>query len=185
MELNIPLDTVSEFADIVKETKGLGIDLCYQCQKCTSGCPVSYAMDYTPTQLLHAIQLGMIELVLNSKTIWLCASCQTCTTRCPQGVDLASIMDALRIIARRKKIKAKIPEVPAFYRSSLMNIGFFGRMYDLGLIALLKLFTRSFTKDIGLGLRMLAKGKLNILPRFSGALAARRIFSEVKAREKK
>jgi heterodisulfide reductase subunit C len=94
-------------------------------------------------------------------------------------------MDAVRIIAQRKKIKAKIPEVPIFYRSSLRNIALFGRMYELGLIATLKLLTRSFTKDMGLGLRMLRKGKLNIFPSFKGALAARRIFSQVKAREKR
>ncbi|HEX78234.1 MAG TPA: heterodisulfide reductase subunit C [Dehalococcoidia bacterium] len=175
----------SEFAEAVKTISGLDVNLCFQCAKCASGCPVSYAMDYTPTQLIHAIQLGLTDLVMNSKTMWLCASCQTCSTRCPQDVDLAGVMDAVRIIAQRKKIKAKIPEVPIFYRSSLRNIALFGRMYELGLIATLKLLTRSFTKDMGLGLRMLRKGKLNIFPSFKGALAARRIFSQVKAREKR
>ena len=47
MELNIPSDTVSEFAETIKETSGLDINVCYQCKKCTSGCPISYAMDYT------------------------------------------------------------------------------------------------------------------------------------------
>lgn len=175
----------SDFSETVKSLSGLDVNWCYQCLKCTSGCPVSYAMDYTPAQLVHAIQLGLTDLVLNSKTIWLCASCQTCTTRCPQDVDLAGVMDAVRIIAQREKIKAKIPEVPTFYQSSLKNIGFFGRMYELGLVLTLKLLTRSFTKDLGLGLRMLKKGKLNILPSFRGALAAWRIFSQVKAMEKK
>ena len=175
----------TDFADIIKSLSGLDVNLCFQCAKCASGCPVSYTMDYTPTQLVHAIQLGLTDLVLNSKTIWLCASCQTCTTRCPQDVDLAGVMDAVRSIAQRKKVKAKIPEVPAFYRSSLINISLFGRMYELGLIVMLKLLTRSFTKDIGLGLRMLRKGKLNIFPSFRGALATRRIFSQVKAAEKK
>ena len=175
----------SDFGEAVKSLSGLDVNWCYQCLKCASGCPISYAMDYTPTQLVHAIQLGLTDLVLNSKTIWLCASCQTCTTRCPQDVDLAGVMDAVRIIAQREKIKAKIPEVPVFYQSSLRNISFFGRMYELGLIVMLKLLNRSFTKDLGLGFRMLRKGKLNIFPSFRGALAARRIFSQVKAMEKK
>jgi len=175
----------SDFAETVKELSGVDVNLCFQCAKCASGCPVAYAMDYTPTQLVHAIQLGLSDLVLNSKTIWLCASCQTCTTRCPQDVDLAGVMDAVRIIAQRKNIKARIPEVPTYYKSSLRNIGLFGRTYELGLVVMLKLLTRSFTKDIGLGLRMLRRGKLNVLPSFKGALAARRIFSQVKAVEKK
>jgi heterodisulfide reductase subunit C len=141
-------------------------------------------MDYTPPQILHAIQLGLSDLVFKSKTIWLCASCQTCTTRCPQDVDIAAVMDAVRILAQRQKIKAKVPEIPIFNQSALYSIRLFGRMYDLGLMAAFKVSTRSFTKDVGLGLEMLKKGKLNLLPSFNGASSARRIFSQVKRREK-
>jgi heterodisulfide reductase subunit C len=176
---------VSDFGATIKSISGLDVNLCFDCRKCASGCPVSYAMDYTPTQLVHAIQLGLTDLVLNSKTIWLCASCQTCTTRCPQDIDVAGIMDAARAIAQREKVKAKIPEVTAFYRSSLRNIRLFGRMYELGLIIMLKLLTRNLTKDMGLGIRMLRKRKLSIFPSLSGATAARRIFSQVEAMEKK
>ncbi len=184
MEFNIPSDTVSKFAEIVKQTSGVDINVCYQCRKCTSGCPVAYAMDYTPTQLMHVIRLGLKELVLNSATIWLCASCETCTTRCPQELDLVKVMDALRIMAVRAGIKPKVTEVAAFYRTGLDNIRFFGRMYELGLIGRLKLSTGQFTKDIGLGIKMLKKGKLNLLPSFQGSSTARRIFAKVKEREK-
>lgn len=173
----------SEFGEALRSVSGVDVNSCFQCAKCASGCPVSYAMDYTPTQLIHAIQLGLTDLVLNSKTIWLCASCQTCTTRCPQDVDLASVMDAVRIIAQRKKIKAKIPEVPTFYRSSLTNIRFFGRMYELGLIAIVKISTGRLTKDLGLGIKMLKKGKLKLLPTFRGSSMTRRIFAKVREQE--
>ena len=184
MELNIPSDTVSEFAEIIKETGGLDVNVCYQCKKCTSGCPVSYAMDYTPTQLIHAISLGLKDLVLNSATLWLCASCETCTTRCPQEVDIAKVMDALRIMAVRAGIKPKVTEVTKFYRTGLTNIRFFGRMYELGLIGMLKLSTGQFTKDLGLGIKMLKKGKLKLLPSWQGSSMTRRIFARVKEREK-
>lgn len=174
----------SEFGEALGSVSGLDVNLCFQCAKCASGCPISYAMDYTPTQLIHAIQLGLTDLVLNSKTIWLCASCQTCTTRCPQDVDLAGVMDAVRIIAQRKKIKAKIPEIPTFYRSSLANIGFFGRMYELGLIAIVKISTGRLTSDLGLGIKMLKKGKLKLLPTFRGSSMTRRIFAKVREQEK-
>ncbi len=62
MEFNILSDSVSEFAQTIKRTSGLDINVCYQCKKCTSGCPVSYAMDYTPTQLIHAIRNHLITL---------------------------------------------------------------------------------------------------------------------------
>ena len=184
VEFDIPSDTVSEFAETVKETSGLDVNACYQCKKCTSGCPVSYAMDYPPTQLIHAIRLGLKELVLNSDTIWLCASCETCTTRCPQELDLVKVMDALRIMALRAGIKPKVSEVAAFNRTGLANIRFFGRMYELGLIGMLKRSTGQFTKDIGLGIKMLKKGKLKLLPSFQGSATTRRIFAKVKEREK-
>jgi len=174
----------SDFAEAISSVSGVNVNLCFQCTKCASGCPVSFAMDYTPPQLIHAIQLGLSDLVFKSKTVWLCASCQTCTTRCPQEVDLAVVMDALRIIAQRQKLQAKVPEIPTFYRSALRTVALFGRMYELGMIVMLKLATRSLSKDIGLGLKMLMKGKLNILPTFKGALTARRIISQVEAREK-
>jgi heterodisulfide reductase subunit C len=98
-------------------------------------------------------------------------------------VDLAKVMDAVKIIAQRNKVKAKITAIPIFYRSFLSNLAFFGRAYELGLVVTFKLLTRNFTKDIGLGLRMIRKGKLRILPSFKGALAARRILSKVKAKE--
>ena len=184
MELNIPSDTVSEFAESIKETSGLDINVCYQCKKCTSGCPISYAMDYTPTQLIHAIRLGLKDLVLNSTTIWLCASCETCSTRCPQDVDLAKVMDALRIMTIRAGVKPKVPAVVAFYRTGLANIRFLGRMYELGLIGMLKLSTGQFTKDIGLGIKMLKKGKLKLLPSFKGSSMTKKIFAKVKERER-
>ena len=184
MEFNIPSDTVSEFAETIKETSGLDINVCYQCKKCTSGCPVAYAMDYTPTQLIQAIRLGLKELVLTSATIWLCTSCETCTTRCPQELDLVKVMDALRIMAVHAGIKSKVPEVASFYRADLNNIRLFGRMYELGLIGMLKLSSGQFTKDIGLGIKMLQKGKLNLLPSFRGSSTTRGIFAKVKEREK-
>lgn len=175
----------SSFGELVKRVSGTNIDLCFQCGKCAAGCPISFAMDYTPTQLLHAIQLGLRDEVLGSNTIWLCASCQTCTTRCPQGVDLADVMDSARIIAQRQRATARVPDVPAYFRNSILNISVFGRTYELGLMASLKLSTHKISQDMGLGLKMLGKGKFSLLPDFRGSTVARRIVSRVRASESK
>ena len=55
-------------------------------------------MDMLPSQVIRFAQLGLVDRLLESKTIWLCAACQTCYTRCPKGVDLSRIMEALREI---------------------------------------------------------------------------------------
>ncbi len=160
------------------------VELCFQCQKCASGCPVAYAMDYTPPQLLRMVLLGMDEEVLGAKTPLLCATCETCTTRCPQGIDIARVMDGVRAVAIAEGRRSAVPRAFAFYKTSLWNIKTFGRFYELGLIGMLKLKTREFTKDIGLGIKMLLKRKIKILPSFTGRREVRKIFSRVKEKER-
>ena len=92
----------SEFVKKVSEISEQNLNLCYQCGKCSAGCPMSFAMDLLPNQIMRLVQLGMEEDIANSKTIWLCASCFTCTVRCPKGVDISRVMEALRVIALRK-----------------------------------------------------------------------------------
>ena len=181
-EMTIPAR--SWLAEEVLLESGQNVNLCYQCSKCGAGCPVAYALDYSPVQLIHAIRLGLDDLVLNSRTIWLCASCETCTTRCPQDVDVAKVMDAAKIIAVRRGVRPALPRVSAFHRATLGNIRSHGRMYELGLILGLKLRTREFLKDSTLGIGMLRRGKLRLLPRFKGARATRRIFRRVERIEK-
>lgn len=180
---SVELPLSSDFADAIKEVCGENIYLCFQCRKCTAGCPLMFAMDLTPTQLIHAIRLGLEGVVMSSKTMWLCAACETCTTRCPQGVDIARIMDGVKILAQRRGIKPPSITVPAFYSAALRNIKIFGRMYELGLIADMKMRTGEFTKDMGLGIKMFSKGKLKIFPSYSAR--AKRIFDRVKELEEK
>jgi heterodisulfide reductase subunit C len=153
--------------------------LCYQCKKCASGCPVSYTMDLSPTEVIHALQLGQAEMVLESDTIWICASCETCTTRCPQEIDIARVMDAARITAQRTKIKPKRKDVLAFYRTALQNIFRFGRMYELWMIASLKFKTLDFFKDLELGTKMLKKRKLKWAPAGTDVKRLRRIIKSI------
>lgn len=162
------------------------VNVCYQCGKCSAGCPMSYTMDWTPAQLIHAIRLGLKDLVLNSKTMWMCSSCHTCTTRCPQEVDIARVMDAVKIIAVSEGVKPQVSNVNAFYKAALRNIKWFGRMYELGLIGDLKLHTFEFFKDMRLGVKMFFKGKLKIIPSVSPGrtITTMSIFSRVNKKER-
>ncbi|MEW5759409.1 MAG: 4Fe-4S dicluster domain-containing protein [Candidatus Thermoplasmatota archaeon] len=90
-----------KFTKKVEELSGQNILKCYQCGKCSGGCPMIEDMDLLPNQVIRYVQLGE-EAILDSKTIWLCASCFTCAVRCPKGVDLAKVMEALRLIVLRK-----------------------------------------------------------------------------------
>lgn len=105
MRMEISIKNVkNKFLDKLRELSGENIYACYQCGKCSAGCPSLSEMDISPSEIIHLIKLGQEEEVLNSKTIWICASCFTCVTRCPKGVDLTKIMEALRQITLRKNV---------------------------------------------------------------------------------
>lgn len=112
-----------KFLDKVKELSGQNIYACYQCGKCSAGCPSISEMDISPGEIIRLIQLGEEKEVLNSKTIWICASCFTCGTRCPKGVDLARIMETLRQITLRKDIEyVNLLSIPREVLSKLPQI---------------------------------------------------------------
>jgi len=93
-----------DLAKKVKEISKEDVLSCYQCGMCSAGCPVAFAMDLPPRQIIRLLQLGLEEDIAKSKTIWLCTSCLTCSVRCPRGLDLAKVMEALRLISLRKNI---------------------------------------------------------------------------------
>ena len=157
--------TESTFAGQVKELSGVDFNRCYQCLTCALGCPVLFAMDYLPNQILRMIQLGAKSEVLQSATIWLCASCETCATRCPYEIDIPRLMDTLRQMALREKVSSKETTVLPFHQIFLKSIRQRGRQYELGMILELKFRVRDFFSDIGLGIKMLRKRKLSLFPR--------------------
>lgn len=87
----------------VEEVSGQKVSACFQCGKCTGGCPVVWAMDVFPHQVLRYAQMGLVDELLHSKTLWICASCQTCDSRCPRDVDIPKVIEALRLIILREK----------------------------------------------------------------------------------
>lgn len=97
-------NTKSSLLAKVEGLSGENIYACYQCGKCSAGCPSISEMDISPGEIIRLVQLGEEKEVLNSKTIWVCASCFTCVTRCPKGIDLAKIMESLRQISLRKNV---------------------------------------------------------------------------------
>jgi len=94
----------SDFVKKVAEISGQDLLACNQCGKCSAGCPMCFAMDLLPNQVIRLAQLGLEEDIAAAKTVWLCASCLTCTARCPRGVDLGRVMEAIRLITLRKNI---------------------------------------------------------------------------------
>ena len=154
----------TDLAEKIRAETGENVFACYQCVKCTSGCPLAEYFDLAPNQVLRAAQLGMDDAALGAKTPWLCAGCQTCTTRCPNGVDVARVMDFLAHEATARGIAPKVPEIALFNKVFLRNVNLLGRAYELGLIAEMNLRTGQPFKDVGMGLEMIRKGKVRLAP---------------------
>jgi len=154
----------------IREKSGENILLCYQCKKCTLGCPLSSEMDLKPNQLIRLLQLGRLDRVLESKAIWLCASCQTCTTRCPASIDIARVMDSLKMLAQERGVESKLPSSIDFINAGLRSMKSSGRMHELSLMLEMNLKAGKPFRDAGMGLKMLKTGRLRLLPERSRSL---------------
>ena len=169
------------FLATVERLSGERVSRCYQCRKCTNGCPLSFAMDLLPNQVMRSVQLGLEDDVLRSQGIWVCASCQTCTTRCPNDIDIAHLMDTLRQMGRNSGVAAAEENIVHFHQAVLDSVRCHGRMFELGMVGRYKMASRDFFGGASLGLTMFRKGKLKLLPeRIRGKREVRRMYSRKK-----
>ncbi len=163
-------------AETVGRGCGENVCKCYQCKKCTSGCPVAGYTGMHPAQIMRAIQLGQLDLAIEDKFIWICTGCETCTTRCPQGIDIAAVMDELKILARRQgRIPAGAPLADVL-RLNADSIRRWGRLYEVELVgrAVLKR-PKDMLRYLPLGRKMVFKRKIRLLPERGDRRAMKRM----------
>ncbi|MBD3167308.1 heterodisulfide reductase [bacterium] len=93
-----------EFVERMLEVSGQPFKQCMQCGTCSVVCPMQESTQLTPRQVMHHLQWGQKEALMNTNTPWICASCHTCEVRCPRGIDVPKLMEALRLqILRENK----------------------------------------------------------------------------------
>jgi heterodisulfide reductase subunit C len=159
------------FAAEMKALTGTSPMSCYQCTKCSSGCPVAGRSDLRPHELVRLVHTNQREAVLTSRFIWDCTSCHTCITRCPQQVDICAMNDALRSLSVSEGLATEDTAVPVFNEAFLASVRKRGRVHELGLMAVYKLRTKRFLEDFDKAPAMFTKGKL---PLFGGRIGGRR-----------
>src|SRR3989338_8242873 len=86
----------SSFVARIEKISGQKLLACYQCGKCSAGCPMAAYMDVLPNQMIRMAQLGMKQQLLETRAIGRCVACRTCNSRCPKGIRIAEIIEALR-----------------------------------------------------------------------------------------
>ena len=108
---------------------------CIQCGTCSASCPTSYAMDYTPREMIAAFRAGMLDKVLKSNTIWLCSSCYSCTVRCPSGIKLTDIMYELKRLAIEFGLTPKGAKAPVVAKLFVDIVNEKGRVAEVPLVS--------------------------------------------------
>jgi heterodisulfide reductase subunit C len=170
----------------VQDISGVDLSICFQCKKCTSGCPVSKLVTSGPSEIMRRLHLDAGDEILESDILWMCVSCETCSARCPMGIDVAAVMDALRQLAMARGASKQKGNVPLFNSAFLKTVQMFGRTYDIAMITAYKLGTLKLMDDTEKFPTMLKKRKISLLPSFAGdRKTTKRIFKKAKERKEK
>ena len=186
-------DTLAPDYSFLEQIEAVGpfkTGACFQCRKCTNGCPVTFAMDLYPDEVIRLVNLGQRETVLACQTIWVCAACETCTTRCPNDVRIAELMDGLKEMALGEGVHSAQPRILVLHQTFLNNIKKWGRLYETTLLPayllksgdlLDKLKSGTWRFDLNLGRQLLSKGRLPLMPKsIKGKKEVRQILARHK-----
>ena len=171
---------VSSFLEEAAKKSGEDLSLCYQCLKCTAGCPTAPYMDIRPNNIIRMIQMGMKKEVLGSSAIWLCVYCQTCGTRCPNEIHIGILMDALREMAVEEGVPAKERNIHLFHEAFIQSVRRGGRAHEVTMLMEYMLRSRDLMADsLFPGMILFLKGKFPLLPSFiKGKEEIKKIFEK-------
>lgn len=134
---------------------------CYQCGKCSAGCPMASGMDAGPREVVHMLQLGLVEDALRAKSPWICAQCMTCSSRCPQQIDVAELMRAVRMTSHERGYRAS-KESDVFENVFIEGVRGHGRNSETWLAAAYNLRSGHLFQDMGNAPKMLSKGLVGV-----------------------
>ena len=160
---------MNAFAKEISERSGQDLSRCYQCGKCSAGCPSVEWFDWPNHGVIRKIQLGAKDELLKSHAIWMCVGCETCGTRCPNDIYISQLMDALRNMALEEGVKPAEPAVMTFHKAFTGSVSRFGRVHELSMLMEYKLKSKDYFSDLGAGMKLFAKGKIPfMLPKVKG-----------------
>jgi quinone-modifying oxidoreductase, subunit QmoC len=71
---------------------------CLQCGTCTSVCPWSPVLSYSPRRILRQLALGIGTEASVDQAVWGCVTCNTCGMNCPRGIEIIDVMQTVRTL---------------------------------------------------------------------------------------
>ncbi len=134
---------------------------CYQCSKCSAGCPMASGMDAGPREIVHMLQAGLVRDALEAKSPWICAQCMTCSSRCPQKIDVAELMRAVRMTSHEQGYRAS-RESDVFETAFIDGVRAHGRNSETWLAAAYNIKSGHLLQDAASAPKMLSKGLIGL-----------------------
>jgi len=134
---------------------------CIQCGTCGASCPTSWAMDYTPREIIASLRAGMLDKVLKSNTMWLCTSCYLCTVRCPAGIKFTDFMYELKRLALKYGLGVN-HNTAVLSKAFVELVSKHGRIPEVKLMSTFKMKSglAGLFKALLLGMKLREKGRL-------------------------
>ncbi len=161
LEIDVETKTDGTPERILKDT-GINIYECWQCAKCSSGCPCVESMDIPPHRIVRLLQLNRVERVIESNALWTCSGCRTCAHRCPNDIPINQILDwvSQNCRDRKRSITKKGKNSLFFHRLFLHSVKRTGKLDEAQALGIYQLKTGSWKSNFKMGLQMFLKGRL-------------------------
>ena len=87
-------------ANLSTDLNRTDVAVCFTCGECRGQCPVFRESGvFDPLAIFRQVNLGLIEPVLESPSIWLCLGCQRCSNQCVQRVRGHEMFQVLQGLA--------------------------------------------------------------------------------------
>jgi heterodisulfide reductase subunit C len=167
-----------DFIKEVQERSGQNIKTCYQCLKCSVGCPVFPYMEFKTNSVIRLIQYGEREKVLRSSSIWLCVSCMTCGVRCPNEIDMSTVMDTLREMSIEDNYAYEADRrVVILHEEFVRSVKMWGRLHEVTFFIPYMVRSLDLFSNMGTALALMPRGKFPLMPKqIEGIEEIRQLF---------
>lgn len=177
----------NDLLEKVEEMSGTSVATCYQCGKCTGGCPMTGEHQGGPREVIRAVQLGVREDAFRNLGAWRCVGCMTCSSRCPFKIDIPKVMDAVRRIAKSEGVELDTAamKVDSFIQSFLDGVKDYGRLFEATLMLEYNLNSGYLVTNFHKAGAFLSRGKIATWPmRVKKIDRLRRMFDRIAEEEK-
>ena len=110
-----------EISDVIKESGGEALSLCYQCGLCDTVCPWNRVRSFSMRKLIRQAAFGLTEIEVED--MWLCTTCGICPQQCPRDVKQIEFGVSLRRIATEYGVYPASAKPVSAIRASLAGEG--------------------------------------------------------------